>query len=73
MGAILQQQTKEEGWETTHFASRFLTAFEQKCSINELELLAVVSSMENVLKYVYGTQFEVVSDQKALMTVLKDN
>ena len=46
LGAILQQQTKK-GWETRHFASRFLTTFEQKYSINELELLAVVRSIEN--------------------------
>ena len=72
LGAILQQQTKE-GWETTHFASRFLTTFEQKYSINEIELLAVVWSIENFRNYVYGTEFEVVSDHKALMAVLKDN
>ena len=41
LGAVLQQKS-EEGWQATHFASRFLTPFEQKDSINELELLAVV-------------------------------
>ena len=40
-GAVLQQHTKE-GWETTQFASRFLTEFKQKYSMNEIELLAVV-------------------------------
>ena len=61
LGAYLQQQTKEEGWETTHFASRVLTEFEQKYSMNELELLAVAWSIENVRNYVFGTEFEVVS------------
>ena len=71
LGAILQQQTEEE-WETTPFASRFSTEFKQKYSIIELELLAVVRSMENLRNYVYETEFEVVSDHKELMIVLKD-
>ena len=50
-----------------------MTVFEQKYSINELELLALVWLIENFRNYVYGTDFEVVSDHKALMTVLKDN
>ena len=72
LGAILQQQ-HEGGWETTRFASRFLTEFEKKYSINELELLAVVWAIENFRNFVYGTEFEVVSDHKALTTILKDN
>ena len=67
------QQKSEEGWETTHFAARFLTEFEMKFSINELELLVVVWSKENFRNYVYGTEFRVVSDHKALMTISKEN
>ena len=52
---------------------RFLTKFETNCSINELELLAVVWSVEHFEKYVYGVNFEEVSDQKALQSVLKSN
>ena len=72
LGAV-QQRKSEEGWETTHFASRFLKEFEKKYSINELELFAVVWSEENFRNYVYGTEFEVVSDHKALMIILKDD
>ena len=72
LGAVLQQKT-DEGWRAIHFASRFLTPFEQKCSINELELLAVVWSVENFRNYVYGTNFEEVSDHKALTSILKGN
>ena len=64
LGAVLQQKT-EDGWQATHFASRLLRTFEQKYSINELELLAVVWAIEEIKNYVYGTQFEVVSDHKA--------
>ena len=59
--AVLQQQS-EAGWETTYFASRFLTEFDKKYSINEIELLAVVWTIEIFQNYVYGTEFEVVSD-----------
>ena len=70
--AMLQQK-QEEGWEPIHYASRFLTEFEQKYSINELELLAVMWAIENFRNVVYGTEFEVVSDHKALMTILMNN
>ena len=42
-------------------------------STNELELLAVVWAIENFRNYVWGTEFEAVSDHKALMTISKDN
>ena len=40
LGAVLQQMSNE-GWEKTHFVSKFLTEFEQNDK-NELEMLAVV-------------------------------
>ena len=72
LGAVLQQKT-EEAWRATHFASRFLTTFEQKYSIIELELLAVKWATQNFRMYVYGTHFEVVSDHKTLTSILKGN
>ena len=41
LGALLQQRTKIV-WRAVHFATRILTSFAQKYSINALELLAVV-------------------------------
>ena len=46
LGAVLQQKS-EEGRETTHFVSLFYTKFEKQYSINKLEGLAVVWSIEN--------------------------
>ena len=70
LGAVLQQQ--EEGtWKPISFASRFLTKLESKYSINELELLAIVWSIEYFRSYVYGVPFKIISDHKALATVLK--
>ena len=70
--AVLQQKLNTE-WETTHYASRFLTEFEKKYSINKLVLLAAVWDIENFRNFVYGTEFEVISDHKAFASVLKGN
>ena len=73
LGAVLQQKQNENEWKPICFASRFLTDFEMKYSINELELLAIVWAIEHFKNYVYGVQFKVISDHKALMSVLKPN
>ena len=52
---------------------RYLSDYEAKYSTNELELLAIVWAVEYFRNYVYGTQFEVISDHKALETALKSN
>ena len=72
LGAVLHEQD-EIGWRPIHFASRFLTPLEENYSINELELLAVVWAIEHFKNYLYGIKFQVVSDHKALATVLKGN
>ena len=46
---------------------------EEKYSINDFELLAVVWAVEHFKNYLYGIKFQVVSDHKALATVLKSN
>ena len=73
LGAVLQQVQNNGEWKPICFASRFLTNFEAKYSINELELLAIVWAVEHFKNYVYGVKFEIISDHKALMTVLKPN
>ena len=72
LGAVLQQK-EDMGWKPISYASRFLTELEAKYSINELELLAVVWAIEHFKNYVYGEKFGVVSDHKALQSVLKAN
>ena len=49
------------------------TELKCKYSISELELLAVVWSIEHFKKYVYGVAFGNVSDHKALQSVLRSN
>ena len=70
LGAVLQQQENGD-WKPISFASRFLTELESKYSINELELLAIVWSVEYFRSYVYGEPFKIVSDHKTLASVLK--
>ena len=70
LGAVLLQEENNE-WKPISFASRFLTEWESKYSINELEFLAIVWSVEYFRSYVYGVPFKIISDHKALATVLK--
>ena len=45
LGATLEQRSPK-GWHTVSFASGFLNSNEERCSVNELELLGVVFSVE---------------------------
>ena len=73
LGAVLQQSQENGEWKPFCFASRFLTNFEAKYSFNELEILAIVWAVELFKNYVYGVQFKILSDHKALMSVLRSN
>ena len=50
LGAALEQRSPS-GWHTVAFASRFLNSNEERYSINELELLGVVWSVEHFKYY----------------------
>ena len=61
-GCALEQR-RPNGWQTVAFASRFLNSVEDRYSINELELLGVVWSIEHFKYYLYGKPFTVITDQ----------
>ena len=73
LGAILMQKNDKNEWELLSCASRYLSDYETRYSTNELELLAIVWAVEHFRNYVYGVQFEVISDHKALEIALKSN
>ena len=60
-------------WLIIAFASRFLKSHEMKYSTNELELLGMVWATEHFKNYLYGAEFEVVTDHRALLSALNTN
>ena len=66
LGADLEQPTPY-GWEKIAYPSRFLNDAEKHYSINELELLGVVCSIEHSRHYIYGKRFMVVTDHRVLL------
>ena len=67
LGAVLEQYC------ASRFAFCYLIPAEKKHSTNELELLAVVWATEHFRNYIYGRYFTVISDYKALLTVLNSS
>ena len=72
LGAVLEQ-LGAEGWRPISFASRFINAAEKNYSTNELGMLAVVWVSEYFRNYIFGRQFTVVTDHKALVSLLNGN
>ena len=72
LGCALEQRTAN-GWHTVAFASRFLNSVEDRYSINKLELLGVVLSIEHFKYYLYGKQFTVITEHRALLSIMRAN
>ena len=72
LGAAFEQ-LDSEGWKTVAFASRFFNSNEERYSINELELLVVVWAIEYFKYYLFGKNFTVLTDHRALLSVLKSH
>ena len=72
LGCALEQRTPN-GWHTVAFASRFLNSVEDRYSVNELELLGVVWSIEHFKYYLYGKPFTVITDHRALSSIMREN
>ena len=71
MGCALEQRTPN-GWHTVAYASRFLNSVYDRYSINELELLGVVWSIEHFKYYLYGKPFTVITDHRALLLIKRE-
>ena len=63
LGATLEQ-LQDDQWKTIASASRFSKNHEMKYSTNELELLGVVWATEQCRNYLYGAEFQIVTDHK---------
>ena len=72
LGCALEQRTPN-GWHTVAFASRFLISVEDRYSINELELLGVVWSIEHFKYDLYDKPFKVITNHRALLSIMSEN
>ena len=72
LGASIEQKHNNE-MHTIAFASRFQNNHESRYSTNELQLLAVVWSLKHFKHYLYGTEFTLQTDHRALLTALNEN
>ena len=50
-----------------------MNSVEDRYSINELELLGVVCSIEHFKYYLYGKPFTVITDHRALLSIMREN
>ena len=70
LGAILEQQQADGQFRPVYYASRKLSKVEQKYSQFEREALAVKWACQKFYMFLYGTEFEILTDHKPLLTVL---
>ena len=71
LGAALEQLTVD-GWKPIAYTSRFLNSCEERYSVNELELLGVVWSFSYLRNYLYCKHITVITDHRALLSILKE-
>ena len=72
MEAALEQITLD-GWKLIAFASRFPIRTEERYSVNDLELLGVVWSIDFFKYNLYGKDFTEITDHRALLSILKEH
>ena len=66
LGTALEQLTVD-GWKPNAFASQFLNSCKERYSMNKLELLRVDWPTEYFKNYLYGKNFTVITDHRALL------
>ena len=72
LGAALEQRSPT-GWHRVAFAFCFLSSNEERYSINELELLGVVWSVEYFKNYLFGNSFRIITDHRALLSIMTEH
>lgn len=66
VGCVLTQKDREGRWRVISYASKSLTECEKRYSQTEKEALALVYACERFYIWLYGIEFELVTDHKAL-------
>ena len=72
LGAALEQRSPI-GWNTVAFASLILNQNKERYSVNDLELLGVVWSVECIKFYLFGKSFTIFTDHRALLSIMKEH
>ena len=72
LGAALEQSLPT-GCHTVSFASHFLNSNEKRYSVNELGLLGAVWSVEYFKYYLFGKSFTIITDHRALLSIMKEH
>jgi hypothetical protein len=72
LASILIQYSPEGVRQIVAYASRSLTEVEQRYSQLERECMAIVFGCEKFYAYVYGSEFDVVTDNKPLASLLQN-
>ena len=72
LGAALEQLSPT-GWHTVAFSSQFLNSNEKRYSVNKLELVGMVWSVEYFKDYLFGKLFTIITDHRALLSIMKEH
>ena len=70
LGAVLKQQQADGDWRPVAFASRALSAAEQRYAPIEKELLGVTWACEKFAEYILCMTFHIETEQKPLVNLL---
>ena len=72
IGGVLQVWRDAE-WQAAAYFSRQTRGAEKNYSATELEALAGLASVDNFSYYLYGKDFEVITDHKALCSLISSD
>ena len=71
LGAVLMQQHPGNQWRPVAYASRAMIPTEQRYTQMEKEALAITWGCERFLQYLLGLPFEIETDYKPLVSLLR--
>ena len=69
LGAVLEQEQEDGEFRTVYYASRKLTAVESRYSQFEREALAIRWACQKFHLFVYGIEFDILTDHRPLIAV----
>ena len=71
IGAVLHQEDEQGSLHVVAYANRMLKGAELHYCTSEKEILAIINALRKFRHYLYGTHFEIHTDNQALSFILK--